>query len=158
MQLGLFCSLFKFSVRCFFFFFFFSVFSTQYCQLLSIVYSWFLLRVSLTFLIKHVFHWRIFTVKPTIGMSLLRVLVHHFTMRWGLVVIESRESELSYICGLGYPVCLFLRFWYLILELFQLCGFFFCFWFKTRSSLIQNLSRFSHSTDSSAQWRGFSFC
>jgi hypothetical protein len=39
------------------------------------------------------------TVKLKIGMPLLRVLVHHFIMRGGLVVIESRESELSYICG-----------------------------------------------------------
>ena len=75
------------------------VLCAQYCQFLWIIYSWLLLRVYLTFVIKYIFHWRMFTVKPTIGMPLLRVLVHHFTMRGGLVVIESRESELSYICG-----------------------------------------------------------
>jgi hypothetical protein len=38
-----------------------------------------------------------------------------------------QESERSYICVLGYRFCLFLRFWYLILELFRQFGHFFHF-------------------------------
>ena len=43
------------------------------------------------------------------------------------VPVPNQEIERSCICVLVVSICLFLRFWYLILELFGQCGVLFCF-------------------------------
>ena len=105
--------------------------------------------------------WRTFsTTLLDVNRVMATVSTHHLETTWyiyvsmyGILLFVQKENTnwaILYLCVRGYWICLFLRIWYLILELFRQCGIFclssefFIYNFQTSSTDPNSILYISH--------------